>query len=72
MSQSRKASIIESLANVAIGYGVATAMQVFVFPLYDIHIPLYDNLAIGGIFTVAGLVRGYVLRRLFNQIRRWF
>lgn len=70
MSQSRKMSLVESLANVAIGYGVAVAVQIAVFPLFDIQIPLNDNLLIGAIFTVVSLARSYILRRVFNMQRR--
>lgn len=69
MSQSRRWSLIESCANVAVGYGVALATQLAVFPLFGIHIPLAADLAIGAIFTVVSLARSYLLRRLFNRIR---
>lgn len=65
--QSRKRSAIEAAANVAIGYGVAVATQVAVFPLFGLHASLGENLAIGGVFTVVSLVRSYALRRLFNR-----
>lgn len=35
--QTKKASFIESLLNVAIGYGVALASQILVFPWFGIH-----------------------------------
>lgn len=68
MSQSRLGSMLEALANVAIGYGVAVAAQVAIFPLFGLHASLSDNLLIGALFTVVSLVRSYVLRRLFNLI----
>lgn len=61
-------SLAESLINVAIGYGIAIAAQVAVFPMFGIHIPLHDNLIIGVIFTVVSIVRSYALRRAFNFI----
>lgn len=66
MSQSRKMSLAESLLNVAIGYVIAIAAQIAVFPLFGIHVPLHDNLMIGALFTVVSIVRSYTLRRLFN------
>lgn len=69
MSQSRKMSMVESFANVAIGYGIAVAAQIIIFPVFDIHVPLQSNLLIGAFFTVVSLVRSYVLRRLFNALR---
>lgn len=68
MSQSRLGSLAESLANVAIGYGVAVAGQLVIFPLFGIHIPLGDNLLIGACFTAISIARSYVLRRGFNAI----
>jgi len=65
--QSRWHSAIESLTNVAIGYGVALASQLLIFPFYDIDISLQDNIAIGVWFTLISLVRSYVIRRYFNK-----
>lgn len=66
MSQSRAMSAAESVANVAIGYGVAVASQIVIFPLFGVHLPLSDNLLIGAWFTVISLARSYVVRRMFN------
>lgn len=67
--QSRTMSLIEALANVLVGYGVAVATQAVVFPLFGLYASLDQNLAIGLIFTVVSLVRSYVLRRVFNHTR---
>jgi hypothetical protein len=69
MTQSRIQSAIEAIANTAIGYGVAIMSQLLVFPLFDIHVPLSDNLLIGLWFTGISLVRSYVLRRAFNALK---
>jgi len=66
--QSRLHSFFESCANIALGYGVALAAQLFIFPLYDIHISLSTNLWIGFWFTLVSLARSYCLRRLFNWV----
>lgn len=65
--QSKKHSFIESLSNVFIGYGVAVVSQVIIFPIFNIYIPLSDNLLIGLWFTLISIVRSYVLRRYFNH-----
>ncbi len=65
--QSRSHSVLESLANTAIGYVVAVASQLVVFPMFDIHIPLHDNLLIGVWFTAISLTRGYLVRRWFAR-----
>ena len=66
--QTRLASFIESCLNVLIGFGVALLSQLLVFPLFGIHIPLSQNLAIGLIFTVISIIRSYWVRRLFNYL----
>jgi hypothetical protein len=67
--QTRKASLAESLMNVAFGYGIALASQIVVFPWFGINIPLSSNIAIGLIFTAVALARQFALRRLFEALR---
>ena len=62
-------SLVEALANVAVGFGVAVATQAIVFPLFGLRASLADNLTIGAIFTLASIARSYVLRRTFEAIR---
>jgi len=69
MRQSRRMSLLESLTNVAIGYGVAVTTQIVVFPLFGLEVSLSDNLAIGGLFTLVSIARSYAVRRLFEAIR---
>jgi uncharacterized protein (DUF2062 family) len=69
MKQSRRMSLVEALANVAVGFGVAVATQIAVFPMFGLHASLSENLAIGAIFTVASIARSYALRRAFEAIR---
>jgi hypothetical protein len=62
-------SFLESLTNVAVGYGVAVTAQIAVFPLFGLYVPLADNLMIGAIFTAISILRSYTLRRIFEEIR---
>ena len=68
MAQSRLGSVVESVVNVLVGYGVAVGAQMAIFPLYGVNLPVSDNMAIGLLFTVVSLVRSYALRRLFNRL----
>ena len=61
-------SAAESVANVAIGYGIALATQVVVFGALEIPVSLEQNLCIGVVFTVVSLIRSYLLRRFFNRL----
>jgi len=65
--QPRIHSLIESFVNVLIGYVVAISSQLLIFPLFNINIPLSDNLLIGVYFTVISLARSYAVRRWFNK-----
>ena len=69
MNQSRLMSLVESLANVLVGYGVAVATQMLVFPLFGLAVTFTENLLIGLIFTVVSIVRSYALRRGFEALR---
>jgi hypothetical protein len=62
--------MIESAANVVIGYMVALGSQLVVFPMFGVHLPLQDNLLIGLWFTAISLVRSYFVRRWFNRMFR--
>ena len=67
MVQTKLESAIEVVVNVLMGYAVATASQIMIFPLFGIFLPLSDNLLIGAYFTAISIVRGYVVRRFFNR-----
>ena len=69
MKQSRLMSLVESLANVLVGYGVAVATQMVVFPRFGFAVSITENLLIGLIFTVVSIVRSYALRRGFEALR---
>ena len=69
MKQSRAMSLVESLANVAVGYGVAVVTQILIFPIFGLDTTLAQNLMMGAIFTVVSIGRSYALRRLFEEIR---
>ena len=69
MTQTRWMSLVESMANVVVGYMVAVATQMLVFPLFGMHPTFSQNLWIGLIFTVVSLTRRYGLRRGFEALR---
>jgi hypothetical protein len=69
MKQTKHASLIESITNVAVGYGIAVGSQILVFPLFGVSVSLRDNIEIGVIFTAISLVRSFALRRMFEFLR---
>ena len=69
MKQSRLMSLVESVANVIFGYGVAVVTQILIFPVFGLQTTLGQNLAMGGVFTIVSLARSFLLRRLFEAIQ---
>ena len=63
MRQTRRHSLIESITNIAIGYFVALASQLIIFPLFGISVPLRTNIWIGAWFMGVSLIRSYLIRR---------
>ena len=69
MKQSRLMSLVEAVANVIIGYGVAVITQILIFPIFGLHTTLAQNLKMGAIFTMVSIARSFALRRVFEAIR---
>ena len=64
-SQTRRMSLVESIANTGAGFLVSLVLQISLFNLMSIETTTSQNLLMSGVFTVASLVRGYLMRRLF-------
>ena len=67
MKQSKFYSFIEACTTVGSGMLVALAIQLLIFPLYDIQITMFENFQIVIIFTITSLLRVYIIRRCFNR-----
>ena len=68
MKQSRAMSMIEAATNVIVGYALAIATQIVVFPWFGIKTGLAEHLSIGLTFVGVSLARGYLLRRFFERL----
>lgn len=69
MKQSRAMSLVEAATNVIVGYALAIATQMVVFPWFGIETGLAEHMTIGLAFVGVSLSRGYLLRRLFEAIQ---
>ena len=69
MKQSRAMSLVESVANVVVGYGIAVASQILILPAFGLHLTMAQNLKLAAAFTVISICRSFALRRLFEAIR---
>lgn len=66
MKQSKKASLLESLANTLSGFLVSLVLAYYVFPLFGMPQSMESSFWIVVIFTVSSIGRNYVIRRVFN------
>jgi hypothetical protein len=70
LAQSRAMSFAEAVTNVVVGYGIALATQLLLFPVLGLTIAITENVVIAAMFTLVSLVRSFVLRRLFERLRQ--
>jgi hypothetical protein len=69
MAQTKLGSIVEALANIAVGFAINWCANMLVLPLFGFRVSSGAAFEIGLIFTVISLARQYVLRRYFNGLR---
>jgi len=65
--QSKKNSIIESVANTVIGLVTSFIIQIIIYPLLNIPVSLNQNIIITFVFFASSVLRGYLIRRYFNK-----
>jgi hypothetical protein len=66
-AQSRLGSLVESMVNVVVGFGINFTMNLLILPLFfGHHISLSANFVMGLVFTVVSVARSYGIRRWFN------
>lgn len=64
--QSRWLSFVEAVTNIVVGYGLAVLTQIIVFPMFDLHASVGENLLLAALFTCISLIRSFAIRRIFN------
>jgi hypothetical protein len=69
VKQSRTMSLVESMTNILVGYALAFATQLAIFPLIGVHLSMGENLGVALAFTLVSLARSYALRRVFEGLR---
>ena len=67
MKQTKKQSIIESITQTIIGLITSFIIQIIIYPILNIPVTFSQNLIITFVFFVASIIRGYIVRRIFNN-----
>ena len=65
--QSKKQSLIESVTNTVIGLVTSFLIQIIIYPLLEIPVTISQNIIITFVFFVTSILRGFIIRRFFNN-----
>lgn len=66
--QKKKHSLLEVVINTIIGYLIACFANYYLLPLWGYKVSVQDSMTIAILFTIISVLRGYLLRRLFNLL----
>jgi hypothetical protein len=65
--QTKRKSLIESVTQTVVGLVVSFGIQLVIYPLLNIPVTFSQNLIITSVFFIASIIRGYIIRRIFNK-----
>lgn len=65
--QTKRQSAIESLTNIIVGLLTSFLIQLVIYPFLGIAVTIGENVIITIVFFVVSFVRGYLIRRFFNN-----
>lgn len=65
--QSKKYSLIESITNTFVGFMISLLIQLIIYPTMGIPVTFTQNIVITFVFTFSSILRGYIVRRMFNR-----
>ena len=66
--QNKRTSLIEAATNTCIGFSVSYLVYMHLLPVWGLNPTATQAIEITAVFAFAGLLRGYLVRRLFNLI----
>ena len=61
--------VFESVIDVGSGFILAVLIQLLIFPLFDLHPTIFENIQIALIFTAVSMTRSALWRRFFRRRR---
>jgi hypothetical protein len=68
MKQSRAMSLVESIINIAVGFGISLLAQWYFLPMLGVAIDFKQNLFFALIMTAVSICRQFILRRVFEAL----
>ena len=61
--------VLESVIDVGSGYFLSILIMLIVFPLFELHPTIFENLQIALIFMIVSMTRSALWRRFFRKRR---
>ncbi len=68
MRQTKRKSLIESIAQTLIGLITSILIQFILYPIMGIPVTIFQNIIITLVFFIVSIIRGYLVRRLFDKL----
>jgi uncharacterized membrane protein YbhN (UPF0104 family) len=68
MKQTKRKSLIESIAQTLIGLITSILIQFILYPIMGIPVTIFQNIIITLVFFIVSIIRGYLVRRLFDKL----
>lgn len=68
--QSKKHSLLETFTNIFVGLIISFLIQLLIYPALNIKVSLNQNIVITIVFFLDSFFRGYVIRRIFNNLSK--
>lgn len=66
--QTKLWSWIEIISSTCFGFVVTLIAQIWLYPIYHIHVTFVTNMKLVFWMTVLSVIRGFAFRRIFNKI----
>lgn len=66
MTQTRKKSLLESIANATLGLVISWLFTYYGLPIFGISPDPIQATWITGVYFLLSLIRSYIIRRIFN------
>ena len=67
--QNKKLSLIETITQTFIGLATSILIQFVLYPIMNIPVTFNQNCIITIVFFVVSILRGFLIRRLFNSFK---
>jgi len=61
--------VLESVIDVGSGYFLSIIIMLIIFPLFDLHPTIFENLQIAFVFMIVSMTRSALWRRFFRKRR---